>query len=35
MYTLPFAPEIPLKWFHDVIVSPLDHSSFPVAASSA
>ena len=27
--TRPFATDSPLKWFHDVIWSPLDQSSFP------
>ena len=33
-YTLPLATVMPLKWFHWCICSPLDHSSFPVCASS-
>src|SRR6185312_7837177 len=34
-YSFPFASDSPLKWLNDVIVSPLDHNSFPVCASSA
>src|SRR5947209_7588010 len=35
MYTRPLATESPVQWFHDLISSPLDHSSFPVCASRA